>query len=149
MDQTMQGCGYRCGALPECAPLATSRVPFQSFPERLYEGGEALTRGTLFPGLDLPLANRGNTTNPAAGTPAGDMMALDFLTKELQLYLDTHPEDTEAFALLQDGLALSKKAKAVYTRLYGPLCLEDMAEAKSYTWPENPWPWQYREGGEA
>ena len=50
----------------------------------------ALARGTLFPGLDLPFMNLVN--KPAdLSTPLCELMAMDFVIRELNLYLDTHP----------------------------------------------------------
>ncbi len=38
-------------------------------------------------------------------------MALDFAVKELNLYLDTHKDDREAFEMFKNYLALAKKAE--------------------------------------
>lgn len=78
--------------LPECAPLALSQIPQQQSSEPAYQTGEALSRGTLFPGLDLPFKNIVNQM-PAETTELRELMALDFVTAELGLYLDTHSED--------------------------------------------------------
>ena len=46
---------YSEGRLPARAPLANPYVPFQLENPPRYEASKALVRGTLFPGLDLPL----------------------------------------------------------------------------------------------
>ncbi len=138
-------CGYKCGMLPMCAPLATSWVPPQGANPPMYAPQDVLTRGTLFPGLDLPFMNMVNKTNPYAGTPLGELMALTFMAKELQLYLDTHPDDKEAFKALKDTLALKREGTARYVKLYGPLRLEDLENSETYNWPDGPWPWEYCE----
>ena len=51
---TQGSCTYKQGSLPECAPLALAQIPAQKSSEPAYKSGEALSRGTLFPGLDLP-----------------------------------------------------------------------------------------------
>ena len=43
------------GLLPAQAPLANPYVPFQETDPPKYEARKALIRGTLYPGLDLPL----------------------------------------------------------------------------------------------
>ena len=43
------------GRLPAMAPLANPYVPFQLEDPPKYEPRKALVRGTLYPGLDLPL----------------------------------------------------------------------------------------------
>ena len=39
-------CGYKCGALPSCAPLAAAFVPAQENAQAQYEPDKALARGT-------------------------------------------------------------------------------------------------------
>jgi len=131
---------YRTGTLPSSYPLATALTPFQRSAETQYESGEALTRGTLFPGLDLPFMNIVNKNLPA--TPATELMAIDFVCNELVLYLDTHKEDQEAFELLQSFLALAKEAQRRYVQLCGPLQYTDLLSADRYTWLDDPWPWE-------
>ena len=136
-------CGYKKGSLPECAPLAAAFVPMQCAASPAYDPDDALKRGTLFPGLDLPFMNVVNTR--AVEGPLAEVMALCFVCHELHLYLDTHPEDGEAFALLQKMLALADEAKRRYTAKYGPLCPADLARSKSFDWLECPWPWVYQD----
>lgn len=135
-------CGYKCGQLPECAPLALAYVPMQQSSEPAYGAGEALTRGTLFPGLDLPFKSIVNKM-PAKTQPLRELMALDFVVNELVLYLDTHKDDKEAFATLRSSLKLYKQAKERYARLYGPLCWAELEESGSFNWLDGPWPWEY------
>ena len=47
-------CTYKQGSLPECAPLALSQIPPQQSSEPAYNSAEALSRGTLSPGLICP-----------------------------------------------------------------------------------------------
>jgi len=142
---TGNNCGFKCGELPNCAPLATTNVPLQQENSPKYGSCEALSRGTLFPGLDLPFMNKANTTHPYAGTPLGEIMALDFMVKELNLYLDTHKDDADAFELLQNTIILSNECREKYVKEYGPICIKDLEKAKSYNWLKSPWPWEYTE----
>ena len=136
-------CGFKNGTLPECAPLAMAYVPMQQCVKPMYSASEALTRGTLFPGLDLPFMNMVNTGD-YTGTPLGELMALDFVCHELVLYLDTHSDDSEAFEILQNIQKLARTARERYVKLYGPVTHKDLETAKSFTWLKNPWPWDYR-----
>ena len=142
---TVSDCGYKCGVLPECAPLALAAMPMQANHTPFYESVDALNRGTLFPGLDLPFKNIINKTNPYAGTPLGELMALDFVVKELNLYLDTHKDDAEAFAMLKTYIELLKKYRKEYVRKYGPLKVEDLENFDEFNWVFDPWPWEYNE----
>lgn len=130
---------YRSGPLPERFPLAISLTPMQESAESSYESGEALSRGTLFPGLDLPFMNVVNPDLP--DTPQTELMAICFVVHELGLYLDTHADDREAFALFQSMLALEKEAKKRWLALCGPVKKSDLLTADRYTWLCDPWPW--------
>ena len=88
----MDKCNFKQGPLPECAPLALAQTPMQQSSEPAYDRRMALARGTLFPGLDLPFMNMVNKPGDLS-TPLCELMALDFAVKELNLYLDTHPQD--------------------------------------------------------
>ena len=130
------------GTLPERAPLAMAYVPMQPSAEPSYDANTALSRGTLFPGLDLPIMDLVNADLPV--TPATEMMAIDFVVDELELYLDTHCDDAEAFAMYQTMLALQREARERYVRQCGPVQQTDMLGAERYTWLDSPWPWDYR-----
>ena len=83
-----------------------------------------------------------------SGTPLGEVMALCFVSHELQLYLDTHPGDTEAFGLMKTVMGLADEAKRRYVAKYGPLRPDDLLGSESYDWLEDPWPWCYRQKGD-
>lgn len=134
---------YKNGSLPGMsAPLAVAFVPVQTSVTPTYEAGEALSRGTLFPGLDLPFMNMVNKNHD--DTPLSELMAIDFVTDELELYLDTHADDSEAFAMYQTFLALSKEAHSRYVQQFGPISQSDMLGRSSYCWINDPWPWEYQ-----
>lgn len=95
----------RQGNLPACAPLANPYVPFQlQNPER-YKPGCAIIRGTLFPGLDLPLAGQENTQE-LRQTALHTLQELGFAINELGLYLDTHRSDSDAVELYNQYVEL-------------------------------------------
>ena len=132
---TPASCPEPNGTLPSCAGLAVPYVPFQQNNPQKYAQTEALSNGTLFPGLNLPfrLAVEGSTL-PA--TPLAELQALEFVVLELNLYLDTHKDDAEAFAMF-------KAARAAYESKYGPITKETAAAADSYQWLSDPWPWNF------
>ena len=109
--------------------------------EPAYDKRMALARGTLFPGLDLPFMNLVN--KPAdLSTPLCELMALDFVIRELNLYLDTHPDDREAFETLQKCIRMRAEGHKRYTEQYGPVTVSDLSCADVYDWLNAPWPWQ-------
>lgn len=147
-DNTPSGvCGDSCGTLPECAPLAVPYVPFQQTGSKRYTQQEALNSGTLFPGLDLPFRVK-SSAKQALGGPMAELQALEFVLLELALYLDTHQEDQEAFALYQQYAEMERQARARYEAAYGPLTQAAAAGSKSWSaWLKGPWPWEQMEGG--
>ena len=132
---------YRFGALPLHAPLASAYVPVQESVEPHYRSQTAIARGTLFPGLDLPFMGLVNQEMPS--TAMAELMAIDFVADELELYLDTHAEDEEAFALYQTMLSLKREAHERYAKRCGPILQSDMLGMERYAWLSGPWPWEY------
>ena len=139
MNQENREAAYQ-GRLPAMAPLANPYVPFQLENPPKYEAKKALTRGTLFPGLDLPFLGMVNKENLPATTLA-ELQALDFAIVELALYLDTHREDMEALELYQKYQELYDRCREVYEKKYGPLN-HISARDGDYTWLDDPWPWE-------
>ena len=139
-------CADTCGTMPSCAPLAVPYVPFQQSGAKRYEQMEALSNGTLYPGLNLPFRAKA-TAADVAETPLTQLQALEFVVLELALYLDTHPSDGEAFSLFQKYTAMEQEARAAYAAANGPVMRSDAAAGKTYTWPMDPWPWHGSNGG--
>ncbi len=141
-----QVCPDNCGTLPSCAPLAVPYVPFQQMGSKKYDQTEALNNGTLFPGLNLPFKIKAKASNVVSG-PLSELQALEFVLVELGLYLDTHKDDREAFVLFQQYAALEQEARTRYEAMYGPLTQNAAAAGEKYKWLQDPWPWNYQEGG--
>jgi spore coat protein JB len=74
-------------------------------------------------------------------SPLVELQALEFVVLELGIYLDTHPDDTEAFELFKQYAAMERAAKADYEERFGPLTKSAAATGDSYTWLKSPWPW--------
>ncbi len=141
------GCGSAKGSLPSCAPLAAAYVPMQQEAEPRYDANMALTRGTLFPGLDLPFMDHVNKNNPYAGTPLGEIMALSFVFHELNLYLDTHPKDKEAFQYMKKIGNLLNEGKKAFAKRFGPLTPNQLTMSETFNWIDAPWPWAVEQRG--
>lgn len=132
----------RYGILPACAPLANPYVPFQRNNPPTYPAKKGVVRGTLFPGLDLPFMGMINEA-PLPETHLHELQTLGFALVELGEYLDTHPDDKEAFDMFRSYADLYKKGRAEYEKMYGPLTQGGAANAESYTWLQDPWPWDF------
>ncbi|HCW05672.1 MAG TPA: spore coat protein CotJB [Clostridium sp.] len=70
------------------------------------------------------------------------IMSIDFMIVDLNLYLNTHPMDKEAIAKHNSFTMQSKMLKESYERLYGPLT-QGSASAYPWQWIKEPWPWEY------
>ena len=75
-------------------------------------------------------------------TLLGKIKRYDFTLKELDLYLDTHPNCRRALAMFQKYRELRRKAADEFARLYGPITPEQVASTEKWTWIGDPWPWE-------
>ena len=140
-------CGAMQGSLPgKCADLAFPYIPMQNTDSERYSQDQALAAGTLFPGLNLPFFRAVKSKMNCENTALCELMAIGFAINELGLYLDTHQDDKEALALYVDYVNLAKEGRKRYEAAYGPLQQSAVSNA-GYTWLNNPWPWEFVEGG--
>ncbi len=141
---TRPSCPDHYGTLPSCAGLAVPYVPFQQDNPQKYSQNDALSNGTLFPGLNLPfhLKVEGSAL---PSNPLVELQAIEFVVLELGTYLDTHPDDTEAFEMFKQYAAMEKSAKAAYEERFGPLTRSCAANCDKYSWLKDPWPWNYQQ----
>lgn len=140
-------CADHSGTMPSCAPLAVPYVPFQQTGSQKYNQNDALNNGTLFQGLNLPFKAKINARNVVDG-PLAELQALEFVLVELGLYLDTHQDDKEALMLFQKYAAMEREGRKRYEAMHGPLTQSAAANYEGYSWLNDPWPWNFREGGE-
>lgn len=67
----------------------------------------------------------------------------DFVLVELNLYLDTHPEDEAAIAQFNQFVQKSMTLKHQFQSLFGPLFqFGNSYSPVPFMWKEAPWPWQ-------
>lgn len=70
------------------------------------------------------------------------LTAMDFYTVDLQLYLNTHPNDKEALSKFNAVANEANKLRQEYEAMYGPLCSYRSVSKYPWQWIDNPWPWQ-------
>ena len=68
---------------------------------------------------------------------------MSFAIDELGLYLDTHRDDADAVALFNQYVERYADAMQKYEAQYGSLTQSDSALEGTYTWIDDPWPWDY------
>ena len=100
--------------------------------ENTYCADKALARGTLFPCLDKPMYNECNGDD----TPCATRCQKDrFTIWELRLYLDNHPCDQCALAMLREKC---REMDCDCKRMH---C--DSGTETRWDWLEEPWPWEF------
>ncbi len=67
---------------------------------------------------------------------------MGFAVVDANLYLDTHPCDTEAISYYTQMLENYRNARAAYESQYGPLQASSNSDAAYWSWVSDPWPWE-------
>ena len=80
--------------------------------------------------------------NIERGALMRQIQAYSFAVVEVNLYLDTHPEDAAAIEYYNKYIALLREAKDSYECNFGPLTAAGV-HGDYWTWTRDPWPWEY------
>ena len=67
---------------------------------------------------------------------------LSFACVDLNLYLDTHPDDACAVNMYNSFTKQLNEAIRNYECKYGPLTKDNAAGECEWKWINNPWPWE-------
>lgn len=71
------------------------------------------------------------------------LTALDFVAVDLNLYLDTHPNDKVAIQEYNNVVQEAKLIRQDFEQHYGPLCsFRSQNTFDKFAWINNPWPWE-------
>lgn len=89
--------------------------------------------------------SRGNScgcseNNSSRESMLNEIMALNFAINDLTLYLDTHPNDSNAIRMHCEYSERQISLTEEYQRLYGPLTINFMSN--TWDWIDEPWPWE-------
>lgn len=68
--------------------------------------------------------------------------AYAFAAYDWNLYLDTHPNDTEAIAMFHKMANKANMLKQEYEAKFGPLTAEASQDMERWNWLDDPWPWE-------
>lgn len=106
---------------------------------------------TQTPGDTRGFSDGNNLTeedNAGRGRLRGDLpeqiRALCFVKKELELYLDTHPDCKTALDYYYRTLRELRRLTEQYENTVGPLTSAGVVSMDQWTWVKQPWPWQRR-----
>ena len=67
---------------------------------------------------------------------------LAFATHEINLFLDSHPDNKMALRYFRKYNEELKKATALFEESYGPLTVSAADNCENWTWINRPWPWE-------
>lgn len=71
------------------------------------------------------------------------LTALDFMAVDLQLFLDTHPNDKEALEKYNEVIKEGDMLRSQYEKQYGSLfSFRSYNHSNRFNWVDNPWPWK-------
>ena len=105
-----------------------------------------LQRGNLFANLYDPYKNfKPKELNPNNEKEAllYQIMQYKFALTELNLYLDTNPNDKKMLELYNRYLTIEKQMCNQYENMFGPLTTGSPNIANnSWNWNNTPWPWE-------
>ncbi len=133
--------------------LAIASVPCQETDlSNLYDSKEALCNGTIFPELNLPFfitetdkKSRGDCLASDCCREMMEIMENGFYLDDLTLYLDTHPEDQKALALLKEYLTKKQQLVCDFAKNHFVLtknCVPETPDKGVFSWSDGPAPWE-------
>jgi spore coat protein JB len=71
----------------------------------------------------------------------------NFVLNDLNLYLDTHPNDKQALKMYGQYQRQSSESVAEYEKMYGPLTPGLTNRTDTWNWIDGPWPWENQYNG--
>ncbi|MCM1370730.1 MAG: spore coat protein CotJB [Clostridium sp.] len=118
----------------------------QVSPSNLYDAYNGFVRGNMYPDL----YNQYKISKPFDIEPMNEQAqmltyvdAYSFAAHDINLYLDTHPEDRAMIELYNQYRIESDKMIKEYESKFGPLFVNSEATlACPWPWNESPWPWE-------
>lgn len=107
---------------------------------------EGFLRGNMEAGTYVPYKNMTYiipTIKDEKQRSLYQLQQMAFAAHDANLYLDTHPEDTNMINQYNEYLRKEKKLNDEYERKYGPIDLSDNEGLgmTPWAWIKEPWPW--------
>ena len=70
------------------------------------------------------------------------LSAAQFAAWELNVFLDTHPNNAEALARYKAYKRTAEELMAQFESKFGPLEAQNVYNDARFDWVNNPWPWE-------
>lgn len=71
-----------------------------------------------------------------------EIQEVGFALVDLNLFLDTHPDNKLALDFFEDMQIKYAQLQADYEMEFGPLTAFDTNTEQGWSWIQNPWPWE-------
>ena len=115
----------------------------------LYTPLEGFNKGNMFSNLYLKYKN--HSYNLKVNNKKDELLykiqMYNFALRDYNLYLDLYPNDKKVLDDFNKCNKILKGLKEQYEKEYSPLTINDVTNTSSWTWINNPWPWD--KGGNA
>lgn len=113
-------------------------------PNKMYDVYSGFIRGNMFPDL----YNTYKIAKPFDIEPLNEQAELltyldaySFAAHDLNLYLDTHPNDRQMIELFNSYVKEANQIQKEYENNYGPLFVNS-STTYPWAWNNSPWPWE-------
>ena len=117
-----------------------------SYKNETTEPYEGFIKGNLFKNLYDPYKNykpQQLNANNEREALLYQVMQYKFALIELNLYLDTNPNDKEVIELFNKYQRIEKQMCKQYESMYGPLTIgSEYLNNNNWVWNNSPWPWE-------
>lgn len=70
------------------------------------------------------------------------LSSMQFAAWEMHIFLDTHPNDRGAMESLRKYDQSAQALRQEFESKFGPLTARDIYGDTSFSWVNNPWPWE-------
>jgi len=112
---------------------------------QIVDSYEGFIRGNMFNNLYDPYKNYQPQIKATSEREEllNKVRQLKFAMIDLNLYLDTNPNDKNAIMLFNNYRNQEKKACEEFERKYGPLTIDsEVLSNNTWIWNNGPWPWE-------
>lgn len=117
-------------------------------PSEIFDPYAGFIRGNMFPDL----YSQYKISRPYEVEPINEQAqllttvdALSFAAHDLNLYLDTHPDDKDMIQLFNQYRIQSEQATNEYENRFGPLSIDSNSlNVYPWAWSKMPWPWDHK-----
>ncbi len=114
---------------------------------KLFNPEEAFMLGNLFKNLYMSYHGFSNyCLQPQSQRQKAllEVQMYAFIAHEINLFLDTHPDNQRMIKLYVDYANKAKDAQKTFEKDYGPLSVQNTTDKIPFEWVDGPWPWEYQ-----